>query len=175
MRGGGVCVRDIAFDKHPCAARSLCLEMSRGGAAAAGFPDFGGPRAVDLQFGHFAEALGEAFQQLSVERRLGGSKGVVAPEARLADHDEVGLTQVGQMPRDAWLRGLQDLDDVADAEFSTLQDVEYPQPSSVGKCSEHQIDAVEHFGLCRFGHIKSWKLVLAYHAAQGPLSPSAIA
>ena len=63
------------------------LKESRGRATAAGFPDLGGTGVVGLEFGHFAEALGEAFQQFSVERRLGRSERIVAPQARLADHE----------------------------------------------------------------------------------------
>ena len=48
-------------------------------AAATGFPDLGGTGAVRLEFGHIAETLGEAFQQFSVERRLGWGKRIVTP------------------------------------------------------------------------------------------------
>ena len=70
---------------------------------------------------------------------------------------KIGLAQVGQVPGDAWLRSLQDFHDVPDAEFPALQDVENPQPRSVGKRPEHQVDAAEHFGLCSFGHVRSRK------------------
>ena len=71
------------------------------------------------------------------------------------------------MPGDARLWSLQDFHDVADAEFSALQNMENPQPRSVGKRPEHQVDAAEHFGLCGLGHVWSRKLVFAYHTAQG--------
>ena len=59
--------------------RQTILGPSRLRAAAAGFSDLGGTGDVGLEFGHFAEAFGEAFKQLSVECRLSGSKGIVAP------------------------------------------------------------------------------------------------
>ena len=71
------------------------------------------------------------------------------------------------MTGDAWLRSLQDFHDVPNAEFPAQQDVENPQPRSVGKRPEHQVDAAEHFSLCSVGHIKSRGLVLAYYTVQG--------
>jgi hypothetical protein len=57
------------------------LKESRGRAATAGFSDLGGASAVGLEFGHFAETFGEAFQQFSVERCFGYSERVVTPRA----------------------------------------------------------------------------------------------
>ena len=48
-------------------------------AAAAGFSDLGRTDFVRLEFWHLAKTLGETFDQLSVERRLGWDKRVVTP------------------------------------------------------------------------------------------------
>jgi hypothetical protein len=138
---------------------------SRLWAATAGFPDLGSAGDVGLEFRHFAETLGKAFQQLPMKSSFGRGKGIVAPQARLTDQNQIGLAQVGQVPGDARLWSLQDFYDVSDAKFRALQDVENPQPRSVGKCPEHQVGAAEHFGLCAFGHLKSLKLVFAYSTA----------
>ena len=79
------------------------------------------------------------------------------------------------MPGDARLRSLQNFHDVADAEFSTLQDVENPQPRSVGKRSEHQVDAAEHSVCVVLAISESRRLVLGVSHCPGPLSLSVIA
>lgn len=62
--------------------------------------DLGGVGAVGLKFGNFAETLDKALQQLSVEGCLGWGKAVVAPQARLADKNEIRSPQISQVARD---------------------------------------------------------------------------
>jgi len=139
-------------------------------AAAAGLPDLGGTGTVGLEFGNFAEGLGEAFQQLPVEGRLGLSEGVVAPQAGLADQNQIGLPQVGQVSRDPRLGGEQDCYDVPDAEFAALQNMENPQARPVGKSPEHQVDAVQCLGRSGLRHIglRGWCLRDAHPGATPP-------
>jgi len=60
-------------------------------AAPAGFSNLIGAGTVGLKFGHFAEAFGETFQQLAVERRFGGCERIVAPKPRLSGYDQISL------------------------------------------------------------------------------------
>jgi hypothetical protein len=86
-------------------------------AAATRFPNLSGPRSVGFEFRHFAEALGEALQQFPMERRLCRREAVMTPKAGLAGLNQIGLAQVGQVPGNTRLRGLEDFHDVSDAEF----------------------------------------------------------
>lgn len=85
----------------------------------------------------------------------------MAPEAGFADRDQVGFAQIGQVPRDAGLRGKKHFHDVPHAQFPTLQDVENSQPCPVGKCPEHQVDAARYLSLCGVGHGRNQGRVLA--------------
>jgi len=132
-------------------------DLSRRRAAATGFPDLGGTCIVGLEFGHFIEALSQTLQQLVVERRLGGGQGVMAPNTRLADHDQVGLPKIGQMTRNARLGSTKALHNVADTKFAVPQNVQNPQSRPVGERPEHQVNRIlrlclrglRHRGNCR--------------------------
>jgi len=91
----------------------------------------------------------------------------MAPQTGLADQDQIGLPQVGQVPGNSRLRGAKDFHDVSDAEFPALQDVENPQPRSVGERPEHQVDAIHYLDLSGLGHVGSQGLVFVYCTVQG--------
>lgn len=126
--------------------------------ATAGLPELGGSGVVDLEFGHFAEALFQAFQELAVKAALRWDERIMLPQAALADVDQTGLSQVGQMLGDAWLRGSEDLHEIRHTQFPAQQDVKDSESRPVRKSPEHRVDAVESFDRFRLGHseIQFW-------------------
>jgi len=148
-----VLTRRRSFNQEPTATARKLL-----GATAAGFPNFRRPGNIGLDFGHFAKTLCQAFQQFSMKGRFGRGKSVVAPKPRLPNLDQPGFSQVGQVPRNARLRRLQYLDNIAHAPFPVQKNMKYPQPRSVGKRAKHQVDAAGQFVLRGFCHIKNRKV-----------------
>jgi len=81
----------------------------------------------------------------------------VAPNSRLADSDEPGFSQVGQVPRNSRLWGVKTLDYIAHTEFSVTKNVENPKPSPVGESPKHEVNYALRFGLrCLRGASTSW-------------------
>jgi hypothetical protein len=124
-------------------------------ATAARFSDLRGSISVSLEFGYLVEALFQTLQQFAVEWFLGGRQGIMAPKARFANHDQLGLPKIGQMTRNARLGNSKALDDVAHAEFSTPQDVQNPQSCSVRERSKHQVNCVLSVGLRDLRHARN--------------------
>jgi hypothetical protein len=91
----------------------------------------------------------------------------VAPESGLANHDQAGLPQVGQVPRDSGLWGKKDFHKVPDAVFPTQQSMENPQASPVRESPEHQIDTVQSLGLSSLGHIRGLRACVRAIHQQG--------
>ena len=94
-----------------------CDRLSLRGAAAAGFSGFGGPDVVRLDLGDFLEARHGTVEQLAVERALGFGERIVHPQARFACGDQARFSEMAKMSRNARLRYLKDVDNVAYAKL----------------------------------------------------------
>ena len=98
------------------------------------------PPGVTCKLGNHAAALRQALQQLFMETTVGGRKAIVMPEAILAGQHKPGLAEVGQMAGRAGLSHVEQTDQIANAQLPFAQQIQDPQPGSVGKCPKDRFD-----------------------------------
>jgi hypothetical protein len=73
------------------------------------------------------------------------------PQPFFPGYYQPGLSQIGQVPGGGGLRDIQYVNQFTDAQFAALEQIENPQPSSVGKCPKNRLG----LGLSSFGlHIR---------------------
>ena len=99
----------------------------------------------------------EAFEQVFVERRIRFGQRVVIPLAILPRGHESRATQVCQVTRRRGLRDMQNVHEIAHAQFTAEQQVQNAQPRAIGKCAKHQINL-------RFRHGSVYSLARLYLA-----------
>lgn len=80
-----------------------------------------------------AKALRETLQQHRMRLAMRGRQAVVHPQAVFPGNHQPGPAQIGEVPGGGGLRNVQDVNEVADAQFAALQQIEDPQPGAVGK------------------------------------------
>jgi len=133
------------------------------------FPASGGnprakPSCVPAESSLFLKALGQAIQQHLVGLGAGGSQPVVHPLSFLASDDKPNPPQVSQMSGNGRLRTIQHGNDVANAYLAPSEQIQNPQPSSVGDRSKNFCDLVMY----RLGsHIRLSKYTNPAQACQG--------
>jgi hypothetical protein len=136
--------------------------MSRGKgwsarAAAAGAPQLGDLLRVVPNFRNRVKASFEALEQVFVERRIRFGQLVVIPLAVLPRGHESRAAQVRQVTRRRGLWNVQDVHEIAHAQFPVEQQVQNAQPRTIGKCAKHQINL-------RFRHGSVYSLARLYFA-----------
>jgi hypothetical protein len=62
------------------------------------------------------------------------------PGPLLAYFHQASAAQVREMPRNRWLREFQYFNEIADAQFARLDDIQDPQANGVGERAKHQIN-----------------------------------
>jgi hypothetical protein len=65
-------------------------------------------------------------------RAAGGGQAVVHPQTFLPSNDQPSFAKVDQMPRHGGLRAVQYGDNMANADLAAPEQIENPQPGSVG-------------------------------------------
>ena len=96
----------------------------------------------------FTKALGKTLQQHLMGLTIRRCQAVVHPQSFFPGNDQTRLAQIGQVPGGGRLRHIQYVNQFTDAQFSALEQIENPQPSSVGKCPKNRLG----LGLSRLGY-----------------------
>jgi hypothetical protein len=111
----------------------------------------------------FTKALGKTLQQHFVRLAMCRRQAVVHPQALFPGNHQPRLAQIGEVPGGGGLRDVQDVNQIADAQFPALEQIENPQPSSVGECPENRLG----LGLSSFGlHIRLHEYIGCLPASQ---------
>jgi hypothetical protein len=97
---------------------------------------FGEPVEVGLHFAICAEGAQSSFENGESAGMRGSLDPVVHPLPFPARGDDSGAAQVGEMARDLWLALAQNLDEIADADFATIHEIEQAQTSAIGQRGE---------------------------------------
>lgn len=105
----------------------------------AGLAEFGSACGVGLHFWHFIKAMRQTFQQLAMKRSSRGSERVKNPRAVIATCHQSGIAQIRQMSRRRGLRHFENGDQIADAQFTLLQETQQSNAGGIRECPEHQV------------------------------------
>ena len=87
----------------------------------------------------FLKALGKTLQQHIMGFAACRGQTIVHPQSIFPGNHQSGFAQIGQVPGGRGLRDIQYGNKMADAQFSTLKQIENPQPSSVGQCAKNRL------------------------------------
>jgi hypothetical protein len=114
------------------------------------------PFIVFGEHAFFTKALCKAVQQHLMGLAMCRCQAIVYPQPFLPGNHQPCFTQVGQVPGGGGLRNLQYGNEVADAQFAALKQIENPQPSSVGECPKNRLG----LRLSRLGfHIRLYEYI----------------
>ena len=100
---------------------------------ATGIVEFGN---VGLHCFLFAKSLERLFEDLGCPGMRRHDNAVMHPLALASCPNNARVSQICQMPRDFGLRGIQDLYEIADADFTISHKVQQTQPRRISQCLE---------------------------------------
>jgi hypothetical protein len=118
---------------------------------AAGFAQ---PREIGLHLGIGFEGRQGGIEDCGCPGVIGAFDAVVHPLAFAACVDDAGVAEVGEVPGYLGLALLEDFDEVADADFAAVHEIEQAEAGWVGESGE-EANQVERFrGAAHFSNIR---------------------